>query len=167
VAGLRSRTMSALSVLAGIGAVIATLAFANDVAKKSWTASPLPSSVAEPPSSSVIAQSDSSYPTDDRGFVDSTARCEGTLTGVAVVRTLGSLVAICTDSAGIYQYHGVRLSDGAELNAPADNTAAREFVARNNGATYALSVKELVITAGNTVLRREPVLDYREVAPGR
>ena len=162
MAGLRSRVMSTLSVLAGIGAVVATLAFVNDVAKKSWTTGSLPSAGAQPPSSSIVTKPNSPYPTDERGFINSTARCEGPLTGVAFVRTQGSLVAICTDSKGGYQYRGVRLSDGAALNVPAENTAAREFVARNDGVTYALSTKQLVITAGDTVVRKEPVLEYRE-----
>ena len=71
-------------------------------------------------------------------------------------------MAICTDSKGGYQYRGVRLRDGAVLNVPAENTAAREFVARNDGVTYALSTKQLVITVGDTVVRKEPVLEYRE-----
>lgn len=162
MAGLRSRALSTLSVLAGIAAVGATLAFVNDVAEKSWKTSPLPSAGAQPPSSSTITQANSSYPTDDRGFINSTARCESSLTGVAFVRTQGSLVAICADPKGNYQYRGVRLSDHAVLNVPAENTSAREFVARNDGVKYALSTQQLVITAGDTVVRREPVLEYRE-----
>lgn len=152
MAGLRPRAMSTLSALAGIGAVVATLAFANDVAEKSLTASP--------PSSSVAAGSVSPYPRDDHGFANSFARCEGALSGVAFARTEGSLVAICTDATGNYRYRGVRLADGAVLDLAAENTGAREFMARNNGVTYELSANELVITAGNAVVRREPVLDY-------
>lgn len=144
--------MSTLSVLAGIGAVVATLAFANDVAKKSLTA--------KPPSSPIAAGPISPYPRDDHGFDDSFARCEGELSGAAFARTEGSLVAICTDATGNYQYRGVRLSDGAVLDLAAENTGVHEFVARNNGVTYELSTRELVITAGGAVVRREPVLDY-------
>lgn len=166
MAGWRSRTMSLLSVLAAVGAVGATLAFAHDVAKKSLT-TPLPSKpIVAPvnplPSASVVAPARSPYPTDARGFVDTAARCEGALTGVAFVRTQGSLVAICTDPDGGYRYHGVRLRDGARLTVAADAGAAREFVAHNEGVTYALSPTELVIAEGGTVIRRESVLESRE-----
>ena len=154
--------MSTLSVLAGVGAVAATLAFANDVAKKSLTAGPPPLADPQPSSSSVVANSNSPFPADGRGFVNTSARCDGALTGVAFVRTQGSLVAICADSTGGYQYHAARLRDGAVLNVAAENTGARQFVARNDGVSYVLSTNELVITAANAVLRREPVLDYLE-----
>lgn len=146
--------MSLLSVLAGVGAVGATLAFAHDVAKESLTANPPAPSAVEPPVNSP-------YPTDAGGFVGTAARCEGALRGVAFVRTQGSLVAICTDSAGGYRYHGVRLRDGAPLTLPAEIGAPREFVAHNDGVTYALSPTELVIADGDTVVRRETVLESR------
>jgi hypothetical protein len=41
---------------------------------------------------------------DDRGFVNSDARCDGTQTAVAIGRTPGSLVAICGDPDGRYGY---------------------------------------------------------------
>jgi hypothetical protein len=59
-------------------------------------------------------------------------------------------------------YRGVRMSDGAALNVPAETAGGREFVARSEGVTYSLSTQQLVITAGDTVVRREPVIEYRE-----
>jgi hypothetical protein len=45
---------------------------------------------------------------------------------------------------------------------PAETTGGREFVARSEGVTYSLSTQQLVITAGDTVVRREPVVEYRD-----
>ncbi len=159
---VRSRVVMTLWLLAAVGALVATLAFVNAVVKKSWTMSSVPSAAARHPSTSTVVPSNSPYPTDDRGFINSTARCDGTLTGIAFARTQRSLVAICADQSGNYQYRAVRLSDGAALDVPAATTDTHEFVARNDGVTYALSTKQLVITAGDTVVRREPMIDYRE-----
>lgn len=167
MAGLRSRAMSMLLLLAAVAAVIATLAFVNAIVTNSRTTSSVPSAGARPPAIFTVTRSNSSYPTDDRGFVNFPARCEGSLTGVAFVRTQASLVAICTGPKGDYQYRAVRLSDGAALNVAAENTGPHEFVARNNGVTYALSTKQVVITAGDTAVRREPVLEYREPLTAR
>ena len=80
------------------------------------------------------------------------------------MRTQGSLVAICVDQDGKYQYRGVRLTDDAALNAPAETAVGGGFVAVNDGVSYTLSPNELVIAAAGNVIRREPVIDYR--APG-
>jgi hypothetical protein len=81
---------------------------------------------------------------------------------VALVRTAGSLVAICADDKNNYTYHGVRLSDGSTLNIPAQATNAREFVAHNEGVDYEVGTEQLVITIGPTLVRRESVIEYRE-----
>jgi hypothetical protein len=80
------------------------------------------------------------------------------------VRTEGSLVVICAEPNGTYQYRGIRLTDGAALNVAAETAVAGGFVAVNDGVGYTLSSKELVITAGGNVIRREAVIEYR--APG-
>ncbi len=59
------------------------------------------------------------FPVDDRGFVNSGARCEGTQTAIAIGRTPGSLVVICGDRNGRYGYRGLRLSDDAVLTTSA------------------------------------------------
>jgi hypothetical protein len=151
-----------LLLVAACAAVGATLAFANAISKSAWTAGSLPPTAAEPPPSSLAPQSNSPYPSDGRGFVNSNARCEGTLTEVAIARTEGSLVAICVDQKGTYQYRGVRLSDGAALNVSAEATDAREYVGRGDGVTYELGTEQLVIIAGDTLVRRENVIEYRE-----
>src|SRR5689334_4676691 len=57
---------------------------------------PPPPVVPPPPLPAPVAP----FAVDDKGFVNSTARCEATQTAVAVGRTPGSLVVICGDSDG-------------------------------------------------------------------
>jgi hypothetical protein len=115
---------------------------------------------AEPLSSPAAAPSDP-FPVDDRGFVNSDARCDETETAVAIGRTSGSLVVICGDPTGEYGYLGVRLSDDAVLKTVARTTPTHEFVAQYKSVTYAISPFELRVTAGGAVIKREPMIDYR------
>jgi hypothetical protein len=115
---------------------------------------------AEPVSPPVAAPADP-FPVDDRGFVNSGARCDGTQTAVAIGRTPGSLVVICGDRSGRYGYRGVRLSDDAVLTTVARATPAHEFVAQSKGVTYAITPSELRVTAGGAVIKQEPMIDYR------
>lgn len=103
-----------------------------------------------------------SFATDDRGFINTAARCEKPKFAVAVGRTQRSLVAICVDGRGHYEYHGVRLSDDSVLNVPAKATADGKFIVQNAGFTYTFSPKELVIAQGARVLRKEPMVAYVE-----
>jgi hypothetical protein len=102
------------------------------------------------------------FTVDDKGFVDSSARCETTQTAVAIARTPGSLVVICSDQSGQYGYRGVRLSDDAVLTTVARATPTHEFVAQNSTVTYALSPTGLLVTTGATVIKQEPMIEYRE-----
>ena len=111
--------------------------------------------IARPPT--VGAQP--SYPTDDRGFVDSEVRCEAPQSAVAFGRTAQSLVAICVDTSGHYQYRGARLGDNAVLTVVAEPTVPGEFFAQKDGATYTVTAKELVIKSDEWV-RTEPVLQF-------
>jgi hypothetical protein len=101
------------------------------------------------------------FAVDERGFVDSNARCDDTQTAVAVGRTLGSLVVICGDRNGQYGYLGVRLSDDAVLKTVARSTSTHEFVAENASVTYSISPAGLRVTAGRAVIKQEPMIDYR------
>jgi hypothetical protein len=149
--------------MAGIAAVVATLGFVHGVTRIPSATSSLPSAHAQPTSGPNATQTVSgAYPSDDRGFINSSARCDGSQTAAAVVRTQNSLVTICVDQQGGYLYRGVRLSDGAALNVGAEATGGREFIARSEGVTYSLSTQQLVITAGDIAVRREPVIEYRE-----
>lgn len=78
------------------------------------------------------------FPSDDRGFIDSSARCQDAQPAFAIGRTVGSLVVICGEQPGRYEYLGVRLSDAAMLRANAQTDAARGFFAKKAGVLYAV-----------------------------
>ena len=103
------------------------------------------------------------FPSDDKGFIDSSARCQGTQPAFAIGRTVGSLVVICGEQNGQYEYLGVRLRDAAMLRANAETDAARGFLAQKAGVLYAVSPAELKVTTGSTVIKREPMIECREV----
>lgn len=104
------------------------------------------------------------FASDDRRFIDSSARCRETQPALAIGRTVGSLVVICGEQPGQYEYLGVRLSDAAMLRANAQTYAARGFLEQKTGVLYAVSPAELKVTAGNTVIKREPMIEYRELS---
>ena len=165
MARLGPPSITKFALLAAVVAVLATLGFLHDVIKKSWTTSPLPWTHAQPPPTPAATQTDSPsgpYASDDRGFINSSARCDGPLSAVAIARTQSSLVTICADQKGGYLYRGVRLSDGAALDVSAESTGGRQFVAHSGETAYSLSTQQLVVTAGDTVVRSEPVIEYRE-----
>lgn len=127
------------------------------------TAVPGPPAEAEP---AVVAppQPVAAFATDRSGFLHSTARCDRDQTARAIARTSQSLVVICADHSGQIEYRGVRLSDEAMLKAGAHTTAGQGFVARNYRVTYAVSPTALTVSSGGTVLKREPMVEYREQA---
>jgi hypothetical protein len=98
--------------------------------------------------------------TDALGFVDSTARCAAPNTAAAFGSTAESRVAICKSPAGLYGYHGVRVSDGAKLIASATVAADGSYVAKSDGITYAVTSSALVVSDSNGVIRREPMVSY-------
>lgn len=98
---------------------------------------------------------------DDRGFVDSEARCEAPWEPVAFGRTQFALVAICA-RGGSHEYRGVRMSDGVVLTAAAVEDDDGVFTVEHGGATYTFSAKELVVTSGDRVLVTEPMVAYVE-----
>jgi hypothetical protein len=97
--------------------------------------------------------------TDDRGFVNTEVRCEAPQSAVAFGRTERSLVAICVDRDGHYQYRGARLGDAAVLTVVAEPTVPGEFFAQKDGATYTVTAKELVIKA-DKFMSTEPMLQF-------
>jgi len=105
-----------------------------------------------------------SLQTDDRGFIDTVARCDTSKSTVAVGRTQHSLVAICVDPRGDYEYRGVRLEDGSELNV--SGAVMQDGNAHNADVTYLFSAKELMILKGwGWVLRKEPMVAFVEPRP--
>ena len=107
----------------------------------------LPSAVADPS-------------TDALGFVDSTARCAAPDTAVAFGSTATSRVAICQNSSGKYEYHGVRISDGAKLVVPASASSDGGFVAERDGITYTVTSSSLIVSQGSQEIRREAMVYF-------
>jgi hypothetical protein len=97
--------------------------------------------------------------TDDQGYVDSTARCTPPNTAVLFGSSETSRVAICKTPGGQYEYRGVRVRDGARLIVPASQSGDG-FVADNDGITYTVSSKSLVVSLGTNVIREEPMVDF-------
>lgn len=50
------------------------------------------------------------------------------------------------------------------LRANAQTDAARGFFAKKAGVLYAVYPAELKVTAGSTVIKREPMIEYRELS---
>ena len=161
----RRRLTSKLRFLGGAAAVLAALTLTAGVVGKSFIHRSLPPAHAQqsyaPSTSSPQAKPADPFPVDDRGFINSPARCDGTQTATAVGRTQRSLVGICVDQNGKYQYRGVRISDGAPLELPAKTTGSG-YLADNEGVTYAVSSTQLLVTSGETVINREPMIEYRQ-----
>lgn len=109
----------------------------------------LPSAAAAPPS-------------DSHGYVNSPARCDGPQAAVLIGRTPLSLIAICSDNRGHFEYRGMRLRDGALLKLPAAAMANGCFGARTEQIAYTVSKKKLLLTAGLRVVRDEPMLEFRD-----
>lgn len=101
------------------------------------------------------------FAVDERGFVNSGARCEEGASAVAIGRTERSLVVVCQLPTGAFEYDGIRLSDGAALRLDDVSPTPSGFVARNDGATYTVSSQELLVTEGNETVSRDAMLDFR------
>jgi hypothetical protein len=116
----------------------------------------LPAAWATPSSSEIT--------TDDRGFVDTAAYCQGDAVAVAYGRTTSALVTICGGPDGQYQYRGVRLSDDAAVMVQAEQAPDGAFVAHNDGVTYTVSPDEIVVTSGGATIRREAMVEFHATA---
>jgi hypothetical protein len=101
--------------------------------------------------------------TDDRGFLNTPARCDTPKSAIAMGRTQQSLVAICVDRSGHYEYRGVRLKDNSMLKVPGAVLLDGRYIAKNADFTYAFSAKELMIIQGwGWVIRKEPMVAFVE-----
>jgi hypothetical protein len=101
--------------------------------------------------------------TDDRGFIDKAARCDAPKSALALGRTEQSLVAICVDGSGHYEYRGMRVKDDYALKIPGAVMLGGKYVARNADFTYIFSPKELMILQGwGWVIRKEPMVAFVE-----
>lgn len=109
--------------------------------------------VAAPPASPAPAF-------DSQGYIDSTVRCTAPDTAVVFGSTAGSRVAICNTPDGDLEYRGVRVRDGAKLIAEATRSADGAFTATRDGIDYMVTSSDLVISAGERVIRDEPMVDF-------
>jgi hypothetical protein len=100
---------------------------------------------------------------DDQGYVDSTARCTSPDTAVLFGSTESSRVAICKAPDSGYEYRGVRVSDGAKLIVAA-TPSGDGFVAENEGVTYTVTAKSLVVSVGDKAIRDESMVDFHRPA---
>ncbi len=105
--------------------------------------------------------SSSAHPSDGRGYVDSSARCDTDQVLMAYGRTARALVAICVDSDGGLEYRGVRLSDEAAVTLPAGRASDGSIVATNDGVTYSVSSVAFLVSEGDSVLYRDPWVEFR------
>jgi hypothetical protein len=169
----RRRSSSRFRLLCAAAAVLAALTVTAAIMGKSFTdklapahaqpsAAPSASAAGQPAQPTQPAQPASPFPTDDLGFVNSAARCDGTQTAMAIGRTQRSLVVICVNQHGSYEYRGVRISDQTPLTVPAETTSGGAFVAENEGVTYTVSSTQLLVTSGNSVINREPMIEYQQ-----
>jgi hypothetical protein len=103
------------------------------------------------------------FATDDRGFIDRAARCDAPKSAVALGRTEQSLVVICVDGKGHYEYRGMRVKDDYALKVPGAGVEGGKYVARNDKFTYIFSAKELMILQGwGWVIHKEPMVAFVE-----
>ena len=119
-------------------------------------------SAATTTSTTSTTSTQSPFAIDDHGFVNTAARCDSAQITVAFGRTERSIVAICADQSGAYEYRGVRLSDRAGLTAAVEAQDDGEYVAREDGITYVVSSQEFYLMSGSEVIREEPWLEYHE-----
>jgi hypothetical protein len=132
-----------LPVLLLCAAIVATLVLANLLSKAG--AEPAPIQM------------------DDRGFISTIARCEKPKSALAMGRTEQSLVAMCVDPGGHYEYRGVRIRDNSGLSVPNAVTLGGKYVAKNEDFEYIFSAKELMILQGwGWVIRKEPMVAFVE-----
>ncbi|AGB21597.1 hypothetical protein Mycsm_01175 [Mycobacterium sp. JS623] len=75
------------------------------------------------------------FGTDDRGFIDRAARCDAPRSAVALGRTEQSLVVICVDGRGHYEYRGMRVKDNYAVQGPGAGIEGGKYVARNDKFT--------------------------------
>lgn len=100
--------------------------------------------------------------TDSQGFVESAARCATPDVAVAFGSTRTSQVAICKSPSGQYEYRGVRMRDGASLIVPASPSGEGEYVADNDGISYTVTAKSLIVKSSREVLRDEAMLYFHQ-----
>lgn len=146
---------------AGTLAAAATLAAGAAITLNAGA--PAPTAVADPPAPTTTASpAKPEFPSDDQGYLNSTARCDGGQTPLMFGRTSRSLVAVCVGPDGQLQYRGVRLSDEAGLTMAASRSADGAIIATNDDVTYSISPQALLVSEGDKVLYRDPWVEYKK-----
>ena len=110
----------------------------------------------------AAAEPTTSYPTDDRGYVNTAAHCDDGQTLVEFGRTERALVAICIGPDAQMEYRGVRLSDQAGLTMDATRSADGTITATNDGVSYVLTPQVLLVSESDTVLYRDPWVEFHQ-----
>lgn len=143
-------------MLTGLGALLAIVALFVGLTAQPGGDPSLPVAVAAPTTTTTSASpTTSTAGTDDLGFIGSKARCEEGQSAVALGRTQRSMVVVCADSSGDYEYRGVRIDDGAMLTTQAQSTGDGTFVANSQGSRYSVSPEELAVTSGGKLIYRD------------
>ena len=171
--GLLSAKASAISIvvasIATLAVVFTMLQSPNDnepaqmqsIPAQPNTASQWVAAPAEPTTTIAPRPEPAGLAMDDRGFVDTTARCDQRQQAVAIARTARSAMVVCREADGTYEYSGIRLHDGASLQLDDVRVIPAGFEARNDGTTYRLSATELVVITGEDLLSRDAIVEYR------
>ena len=163
-----------LLMMTGLGALLAIVVLFAGVVTRPGGEIPLPAADASPSTATLTTTTTTTTGTstttttvtataagaDQRGFINSAARCDEGQTAVAFGRTQRSEVAICTQNGDSYEYRGVRISDGATLTTAAEATGNGVFTAAKDGAVYTVSPEDLVVTSGGKVIYRDTWTDY-------
>lgn len=118
----------------------------------------LPDAVAEPVPTTTTPGAE--YQIDDRGYVDTGARCDQDQALMAYGRTSRALVAICVEPDGELEYRGVRLSDEAALTMAADRASDGSIIATKDGVTYAVSPTMFMVSEGDSVIYRDSWTEF-------
>lgn len=154
-----------LAAAAGVSAALATAVAGPHIGVRAGAEpSTTPTSTSAPatsaPATSTAATS--AYPSDRQGYLDSAARCGTDEVLMVHGRTARALVAICVDGDADLLYRGERLSDGASVELPAGRASDGSIVATNDGVTYSVSSAAFLVSEGDTVLYRDPWVEFRE-----
>ncbi|WP_099023441.1 hypothetical protein [Mycolicibacterium palauense] len=151
-----------LTSLVGLGALAVSVVVVVGVSGPG-PGGPLPVASAAPSTSATESEAAVTGPftADARGYVGTEAYCDESQTAAAYGRTARSLVVICADGDGGYEYRGVRTSDGASLVAAAE-AGDGDFVAEGDDATYTVSTTALTVTSGGKVIYRDTWIEFQK-----
>lgn len=148
-----------LAAAAGVSAAVAIAVAGPDTGVRAGAEpSTAPATTVSAPGTSTS----SAHPSDRQGYLDSAARCGTDEVLMVHGRTTRALVAICVDGDGDLLYRGERLSDGASVELAAGRASDGSIVAANDGVTYSVSPAAFLVSEGDTVLYRDPWVEFRE-----